>query len=452
VVAVAGIAVRVPRRATRAPVSTAATAASNQSPLQMSLNFRPPSHLHLSEIGIPFNTDFSIAFGTRQSLHVFKEMQKIQDHSVRVQMVSGRLSFQPKSTFTLAFGVYEIITRYGDPSSYGAVYKIAKQNDPEKRLFIMKAQPVSRHESIQVLYELAIQHFLFETTKMNPCVPQIHWVGKLQPVNAPEIYLFSIQEFIAGGTLMQYCVDNQISRGRKFEMLQPIFVSLARYLAPLWSLYKFNHCDLHASNVMLHGGIPYLVDFGFSVLNYGDFVLSTRGHMQKEGRDLTHLLTYLVASKSIDIGEPFVARVLGETYSFFTQQDSEHPHFMTQYYFDQPGFDNPGAFPETILDEYGALTPIPNRSLLPQIQNSIRQEYNTLFPSESNIPTGYLYGALGFAALAAIQFARRGGSARTSTKQKMKTQKQKRKYGKKHVRTHRNKRRILSHKRRITSV
>ncbi len=412
----------------------------------------PIQQLQLTEIGIPFSTDFSdsnIQFGSRECFRAFQEMPRLENHTIKIQKVAGELSFVPRGSFTLPTGTYEILTRFGDPSNFGAVYKIAKRNDPEKRLYILKAQRVKPRDAIAVLQELAIQHILYETTKheSSPYVPKIHYVSKLQPTNAPEIYLFSIQEFLTGGTLNQFCTDNEIETNRNFTQLKPIFLKLAEKLANLWAVYKFNHCDLHASNVMLHAGHVFLVDFGFAILQRGNFFINVQLHLSKEGRDMTHLLTYMVTDSLISLYEPFIWNVLESAYEIARREDPENPHFVIQTMFDNPTYDNPSAFPLTILENnasdlrltnlvsedgdlsltglelhQGATGLAPGNNMMVTgptaseiaylqmaAERQVRAEYNRYFPSQNReLPTGLLIGALGVGAIAYLSQRGRG--------------------------------------------
>jgi hypothetical protein len=192
--------------------------------------------------------------------------------------------------------------------AYGFVYSF-KLNGSANRNICIKFQLLDdEHKKDSFVKEGIINHIIYESTKYNThtdCqyTPEFRKMFKIElPLYGDTGY--KIGNYYFGMYIVQLCNGdyNSLITDPGFSNSNA-FMQLARKLDRLWELYNFNHGDFHAKNSLFIGSGAnrqiLLTDFGFSAITLkasngrGTLDINTKGHRQRQERDLTHLVAYL---------------------------------------------------------------------------------------------------------------------------------------------------------------
>lgn len=267
----------------------------------------------------------------------------------------------------------------------GFVYKF-KTGASARHTVCLKFQLLETDDSINTfIKEGIIHHILYESTKYNThtdCqyVPEFKKISRIK-MKLQDLYGYSSRTYNFGIYIVQLCEGDYDSISNKKKTNEYAIMQISRKLDRLWELYKFNHCDFHAKNSLYIndsvGNIGFLLnDFGYSAITLKEYgtakklSINTKSYIQRESRDLTHLIAYLRKFKdsfksignSYDIGTRILSNKLYkdlETLANTTYQYRGVPHFVVYDWMDNLANDNPSGNPLTYVETYNtAVNPI----------------------------------------------------------------------------------------------
>lgn len=140
------------------------------------------------------------------------------------------------------------------------------------------------------LSEIAIQHFLYEITalsKRGPIVPRIYEVfAVFEPLKRfyNEIVVVmekldcTLDQKMSGlyhrMKLARTEKDKNAVRAEATDLCSPICIWISQCIFFLQDQYKFEHRDLKPSNIMFRETQPCLIDFGFSRITIGRYIIA----------------------------------------------------------------------------------------------------------------------------------------------------------------------------------
>ncbi len=298
----------------------------------------------------------------------FTDFKSIQEGTVITFHKPGT----PDALLTYTFSNDDSIS-----GAHGAFYRVTKDG----RNFGLKIQKIGKvsgttpqgeinRRKIAVVKEAIINYIIFETSKYSnhydcPYCPEIYVINTFTDANDNE-YCVYISEKLE---------SNQNLNQKLYEIANPsTFITksinrIARKLDVLWTLYKFNHCDLHSSNVLYKDTEENpnfkLIDFGESVLTLSNtnkshsIEINCKNHLQKSGRDLFHLLWSLKKPMNFLDGHPFLDETI-----VYRLEDSE-PYEPRELDEIAAWFDNglniaDQTTPEVFLKKYNKRLPVGN--------------------------------------------------------------------------------------------
>lgn len=218
-------------------------------------------------------------------------------------IISRRMNLESKPTLQFADGKEVVLQAYLGTGAYGHVFKGDLGGVPVAVKFEGVGHIIQKEK---VYKEMIVHHFIHTATagsNHEDCsyAGKLYTVGRMKgymsikgneppPGMYPPISDISVIVMeLAKGDLFSYFAENNSS-----EFGTQVAMKVARKLAALYNLYKYNHCDLHVGNILVYAdGNMKLADFGMSSLLIGSLDLEVApdfNYTYTRARDMIILL------------------------------------------------------------------------------------------------------------------------------------------------------------------
>lgn len=180
--------------------------------------------------------------------------------------------------------------------SFGAVYLCT--NEADQKEYALKVQKITKGIPgiLSVIREAVINYVVQEDNKDNEDFPRIYGIG-IVTLNA-EPAVCTIIDYYKGKSLQGRCIELDKNLDEKSTVINNAQQTICKSLKDLWVTNKFNHCDLHAQNVLYtEENKVKLIDFGYSHIKVGsgkikkDFCANTEYTLFSPRTDLPALVT-----------------------------------------------------------------------------------------------------------------------------------------------------------------